>query len=112
MATKLSEIRVPVSLQFTLSLVGLVVAAVSFVAGVSTAADFSEFLLTVGAGAVLAIGYAYAMGSGSPVGYYKFDNPKLIETQTAMEFNIEWGANAPANTALFVCFHGSRVYKH
>ncbi|MEZ5149126.1 MAG: hypothetical protein R2759_19160 [Bacteroidales bacterium] len=58
------------------------------------------------------IGYAYAMGSGSPVGYYKFDNPKLIETQTAMEFNIEWGANAPANTALFVCFHGSRVYKH
>ena len=61
MATKLSEIRVPVSLQFTLSLVGLVVAAVSFVAGVSTAADFSEFLLTVGAGAVLAIGYAYAM---------------------------------------------------
>lgn len=58
------------------------------------------------------LGYAYALSSGSPVGYYKFDNPKLIETQTAMEFNLEWGANAPVNTALYVCFHGSRVYKH
>ena len=57
-------------------------------------------------------GYAYALPSGSPVGYYKFDNPKLIETQTAMEFNLEWGANAPENSALYVCFHGSRVYKH
>ncbi len=58
------------------------------------------------------LGYAYALPSGSPVGYYKFDNPKLIETQTAMELNLEWGANAAEFTALFVCFHGSRVYKH
>jgi putative spermidine/putrescine transport system permease protein len=63
MADKLSNITVPVSLPFTLSLVGLVVAAVSFVAGVSTAADFSGFLLTVLAGSVLAIGYAYALVS-------------------------------------------------
>jgi len=58
------------------------------------------------------LGYAYALPSGSPVGYYKFDNPKLIETQTAMEFNMEWGSNAAEFSALFVCFHGSRVYKH
>lgn len=58
------------------------------------------------------LGYAYALSSGSPVGYHKFDNPKLIETQTAMELNIEWGANAAEFSALFVCFHGSRVYKH
>ncbi len=61
MANDLSDIKVPVSLSFTLSLVGLVVAAVSFVAGVSTASDFSEFLLTVAAGAALAIGYAYSV---------------------------------------------------
>ena len=61
MANNLSEIHVPVSLSFTLSLIGLIVAAVSFIAGVSTASDFSEFLLTVSAGAALSIGYAYAI---------------------------------------------------
>jgi putative spermidine/putrescine transport system permease protein len=61
LASNLSDIRVPVSLTFTLSLVGLVVAAVSFVAGISTASVFSEFLLTVAAGALLAIGYTYAI---------------------------------------------------
>ena len=61
MANSLDNINVPVSLPFTLSLVGLIVAAVSFVAGVSTASDFSEFLLTVGAGAGLAIGFTYAL---------------------------------------------------
>jgi len=61
MAQSLDNISVPVSVSFTLSLVGLIVAAVSFVAGVSTASDFSEFLLTVGAGAGLAIGFAYAL---------------------------------------------------
>lgn len=52
---------VPVSLHFTLALVGLIVFAISFVAGVSTASDFSEFLLTVIAGALIAIGIAYAL---------------------------------------------------
>jgi len=61
MATNLSDIKVPISLAFTLSIIGLVVAAVSFVAGVSTASVFSEFLLTVAAGAALAIGYAFAI---------------------------------------------------
>ncbi len=63
MANKLSDVIVPVSLPFTLSLVGLIVAAISFVAGVSTASVFSEFLLTVLAGSGLAVGYAYALVS-------------------------------------------------
>ncbi len=63
MANTLDNTTVPISLSFTLSLVGLVVAAISFVAGVSTASDFSEFLLTVGAGAALAIGFSYALVS-------------------------------------------------
>ena len=61
MAEKLTDAAVPVSLTFTLSLVGLVVAAVSFVAGVSTASIFSEFLLTVVAGAAVAVGFTYAL---------------------------------------------------
>ncbi|SLN18755.1 Inner membrane ABC transporter permease protein YdcV [Roseovarius litorisediminis] len=61
MANTLDNITVPVSLPFTLSLVGLLVAAIAFVAGVSTASDFSEFLLTVGAGSGLAIGFAFAL---------------------------------------------------
>ncbi|MGI9388977.1 MAG: ABC transporter permease [Boseongicola sp.] len=61
MASKFEDLTVPISLPFTLSLVGLIVAAVSFVAGVSTASVFSEFLLTVGAGGGLAIAFAYAL---------------------------------------------------
>jgi putative spermidine/putrescine transport system permease protein len=53
----------PPSMPFTLSFVGMVIAAAGIVAGISTAHDFSEFLLTVGAGSVLAIGYCYAMVS-------------------------------------------------
>ena len=63
MALKYDNVSVPISLPFTLSLVGLVVAAVSFVAGVSTASVFSEFLLTVLAGAILAVAYSYALVS-------------------------------------------------
>ena len=69
MASKFDDITVPVSLNFTLSLVGLVVAAVAFVAGVSTASVFSEFLLTVAAGGGLAIAFAYALIS-------LFDSPR------------------------------------
>ena len=61
MASKFEDLTVPISLPFTLSLVGLIVAAVAFVAGVSTASVFSEFLLTVGAGGGLAIAFAYAL---------------------------------------------------
>ncbi len=61
MASKFDDIIVPVSLPFTLSLVGLIVAAIAFVAGVSTASVFSEFLLTVAAGGGLAIAFAYAL---------------------------------------------------
>ena len=61
MASKFEDVGVPVSLPFTLSLVGLIVAAIAFVAGVSTASVFSEFLLTVGAGGGLAIAFAYSL---------------------------------------------------
>lgn len=63
MDNDLAEKKFPVSLQFTLPIIGLVVSAVSFVAGFSTASVFSEFLLTVAAGAGLAIGYAFAIVS-------------------------------------------------
>ena len=79
MALKYDNVSVPISLPFTLSLVGLVVAAVSFVAGVSTASVFSEFLLTVLAGAILAVNEngdglifdgngspAFTLGGGTP----------------------------------------------
>ncbi len=69
MASKFEDVGVPVSLPFTLSLVGLIVAAVAFVAGVSTASVFSEFLLTVVAGGGLAIAFAYALVS-------LFDSPR------------------------------------
>ena len=69
MASKFEDVGVPVSLPFTLSLVGLIVAAIAFVAGVSTASVFSEFLLTVGAGGGLAIAFAYSLIS-------LFDSPK------------------------------------
>lgn len=77
MNESLSEIKVPVSLAFTLSLVGLLVAAISFIAGYSTASDFSEFLLTVAAGSALAIGYAYAVLS-------LFDAPKSAAIVSAL----------------------------
>ncbi len=69
MASKYEDLTVPISLPFTLSLVGLIVAAVAFVAGVSTASVFSEFLLTVAAGGGLAIAFAYALIS-------LFDSPR------------------------------------
>jgi len=63
MANKLSDIIVPVSLPFTLSLFGLIVAAVSFVAGRSTGLGYNEVFLTVLVGSVLAVGFAYALVS-------------------------------------------------
>ncbi|VAW01127.1 Polyamine ABC transporter, permease protein [hydrothermal vent metagenome] len=61
MAKLLENTTLPISLSFTLSLVGLIIAAMFFVAGVSTAANFSQFLLTVMAGSGLAISFAYAL---------------------------------------------------
>lgn len=63
MANKISDITVPVSLPFTLSLVGLIVAAVSFVAGRSAGLGYNDAFLTVLVGAVLAVGFAYALVS-------------------------------------------------
>jgi putative spermidine/putrescine transport system permease protein len=63
MADKLSNVGVPVSLPFTLSLVGLIVAAVGIVAALSGESGVSENLNIVLAGSVLAIGFAFALVS-------------------------------------------------
>lgn len=63
MADKLSNVGVPVSLPFTLSLVGLIVAAVGIVAALSGESGISENLNIVLAGSILAIGFAFALVS-------------------------------------------------
>lgn len=56
--------------------------------------------------------YAYALTGGKRFGEFKLDNPKLIETQVPMEFNIEWGTACTAKTCLKVVLVGTRVIKH
>jgi putative spermidine/putrescine transport system permease protein len=61
MNEKLTSDGLPASITFTLSLVGLIIAAASIVAGISTASQFAEFLVTVFVGSLLAVGYAFAL---------------------------------------------------
>lgn len=56
--------------------------------------------------------YAYGLPSGSPVGYYELENPKLIEPQKKMEFNVEWAESSTQYTFLMLIFHGTRIYAH
>lgn len=51
-------------------------------------------------------------GTTRQVGYYKLDNPKIIYDQQSMEMNIEWGANAPANSFLKLMLVGTAVTKY
>ena len=44
-------------------------------------------------------------------GLYLLDNPKIIRDQQAIEFNIEWGSNAPAGTYLKAILRGTSVIK-
>jgi hypothetical protein len=44
-------------------------------------------------------------------GLYVLDNPKVIKDQQAIEFNLEWGTNAPANTYLKAILRGTSVIK-
>jgi hypothetical protein len=44
-------------------------------------------------------------------GLYILDNPKVIKDQQAIEFNLEWGTNAPANTYLKAILRGTSVIK-
>ncbi len=44
-------------------------------------------------------------------GTYILDNPKLIRDQQTIEFNLEWGTNAPANAYLKMILIGTTVVK-
>jgi len=46
-----------------------------------------------------------------PVGHYVLDNPKIIKDQQTIEFNVEWGANAPARTYLKAILRGTIIIK-
>jgi hypothetical protein len=45
-------------------------------------------------------------------GHYKLDNPKIIFDQQAMELNVEWGSNAPADTFVKAILVGTAVIKY
>ena len=44
-------------------------------------------------------------------GLFIMDNPKIIRDQQAIEFNIEWGVNAPVGTYLKAILRGTSVIK-
>lgn len=50
-------------------------------------------------------------GQVIPVGHYRLDNPKLIKDQQTIEFNLEWGSNAPANTFVKAIMRGTVIIK-
>lgn len=50
-------------------------------------------------------------GQTIPVGHYRLDNPKLIKDQQTIEFNLEWGANAPAGTYVKAILRGTIIVK-
>jgi hypothetical protein len=56
--------------------------------------------------------YGYAISGKGRFGMYRLDNPKMIETQVAMELNVKWGVAAATNSFLKAVLVGSRVYKH
>jgi len=51
-------------------------------------------------------------GMNKRQGYYELVNPKMIETQQPMDFEIEWGSNAPANSYVKAILYGTSVAKY
>ena len=51
-------------------------------------------------------------GTTRQKGFYKLDNPKIIFDQQAMELNVEWGSNAPADTFVKAMLVGTAVIKY
>ena len=51
-------------------------------------------------------------GMNSRSGYFELVNPKMIETQQPMDFELEWGANAPANAYVKAVLYGTSVAKY
>lgn len=56
--------------------------------------------------------YGYAFGTGRDFGLLRLENPKLIESQKAIEFNARWGIAATTNAFMKLILVGTRVYKH
>ncbi|MPM07443.1 hypothetical protein SDC9_53749 [bioreactor metagenome] len=57
--------------------------------------------------------YGFALGNASKdFGMLRLENPKMIESQKAIEFNVRYGAAAPENAFLKLILVGSRAYKH
>jgi hypothetical protein len=44
-------------------------------------------------------------------GLYILDNPKVIKDQQSIEFNLEWGSNAPEKSYLKAILRGTSVIK-
>ena len=51
-------------------------------------------------------------GMNNRSGYFELVNPKMIETQQPMDFELEWGANAPANAYVKAVLYGTSVAKY
>ena len=51
-------------------------------------------------------------GTTRQKGFFKLDNPKIIQDQQAMELNLEWGANAVADTHIRALLIGTAVTKY
>ena len=72
---------------------------------------FRNFYTETVSNAVPAIIGGVNYGDGMP-GFYKFANPKLIETQQPIEFNLEWCAAATKNAYLKAVLIGTKVMKY
>lgn len=53
-----------------------------------------------------------SFGDGNLPGFYKLANPKLIETQQAIEFTLEWLATAPQYSYIRVNLFGTKIMKY
>ena len=51
-------------------------------------------------------------GMDKRTGYYELANPKMIETQQPMDFEIEWGTNAPQKAYVKAILYGTSVAKY
>lgn len=66
--------------------------------------------LAVGAGtAVVAAAQAVFQNTDRAMGFYQFDNPFTIPTDTFIDLVVEWGAAAPVNAALKVMMVGGKM---
>jgi len=55
--------------------------------------------------------FAYTLGSAEKFGTLQLANPKLIESQVNIEFDIDWGIAATANGFLKLVLSGTSLFK-